>query len=197
MISPDIKDLMRNMDSRYTLVVTAAKRARQLTDGAEPLTRYRSDKPVTLAIHEIAEGKVDYFRDAAASAKAENKTRQSWPGGADTLPDAYDEYLYSDSEAPDAIDADAPDTIAATMDIEDAAEVAIDYEGAGEVAADYEGEGEAAADYVGEGAGEDGGGDGPGGGAYAEDADETAEIAEIEGEPDDFEESDTAEGDQP
>ena len=66
MISPDIKDLMRNMDSRYTLVVTAAKRARQLTDGAEPLTRFRSDKTVTLAVHEIAEGKVDYFRDAGA-----------------------------------------------------------------------------------------------------------------------------------
>ena len=64
MISPDIKDLMRNMDSRYTLVVAAAKRARQLTAGAEPLTRFRSDKPVTLAIHEIAEGKVDYYRDA-------------------------------------------------------------------------------------------------------------------------------------
>ena len=63
MISPDIKDLMRNMDSRYTLVITAAKRARQLTGGAVPLTRFRSDKPVTLAIHEIAEGKVDYFRD--------------------------------------------------------------------------------------------------------------------------------------
>ena len=67
MISPDIKDLMRNMDSRYTLVVTAAKRARQLTAGAEPLTKFRSDKPVTLAIHEIAEGKVDYFRDAAVT----------------------------------------------------------------------------------------------------------------------------------
>jgi DNA-directed RNA polymerase subunit omega len=65
LISPDIKDLMRNMDSRYTLVVATAKRARQLTDGAEPLTRFRSDKPVTLAIHEIAEGKVDYFREAA------------------------------------------------------------------------------------------------------------------------------------
>ena len=64
MISPDIKDLMRNMDSRYTLVVAAAKRARQLTAGAEPLTKFRSDKPVTLAIHEIAEGKVEYFRDA-------------------------------------------------------------------------------------------------------------------------------------
>ena len=64
MISPDIQDLMRNMDSRYTLVVTVAKRARQLTGGAPPLTSYRSDKPVTLAIHEIAEGKVEFFRDA-------------------------------------------------------------------------------------------------------------------------------------
>jgi len=65
LISPDIKDLMRNMDSRYTLVITAAKRARQLTGGAMPLTNFRSDKPVTLAIHEIAEGKVDYFRDTS------------------------------------------------------------------------------------------------------------------------------------
>ena len=64
MISPDINILMRNMDSRYTLVVATAKRARQLTAGAEPLTKFRSDKPVTLAIHEIAEGKVEYFRDA-------------------------------------------------------------------------------------------------------------------------------------
>jgi len=56
---------MKNMDSRYTLVVTVAKRARQLTGGSEPLTKFRSDKPVTLAIHEIAEGKVDYFREVA------------------------------------------------------------------------------------------------------------------------------------
>jgi DNA-directed RNA polymerase subunit omega len=63
---------MRNMDSRYTLVVATAKRARQITDGAEPLTKFRSDKPVTLAVHEIAEGKVDYYRDSARQAEYEN-----------------------------------------------------------------------------------------------------------------------------
>ncbi|MDR1439795.1 MAG: DNA-directed RNA polymerase subunit omega [Clostridiales bacterium] len=69
MISPDIKDLMAKMDSRYTLVVTAAKRARQLAAGDARMTKFRSDKPVTLAIHEIAEGRIGYSRDLSAASK--------------------------------------------------------------------------------------------------------------------------------
>jgi DNA-directed RNA polymerase subunit omega len=64
LISPDLKVLMEQMDSRYTLVVAAAKRARQLADGGLRMTRFVSDKPVTLAIHEIAEGKIAYSRSA-------------------------------------------------------------------------------------------------------------------------------------
>jgi DNA-directed RNA polymerase subunit omega len=63
LIFPDIKELMEKMDSRYTLVVAAAKRARQLTDGAVKMTRARADKPVTIAIHEIAEGKIRFSRE--------------------------------------------------------------------------------------------------------------------------------------
>ena len=97
MISPDIKDLMRNMDSRYTLVITAAKRARQLTGGAEPLTRFRSDKPVTLAIHEIAEGKVEYFRDVQSLSDYEGPDAQGRGSAA-----AYASVFYDDSDGGDA-----------------------------------------------------------------------------------------------
>jgi len=62
MIEPSINDLLERVDSRYTLVIVAAKRARQLVDGAEKVTGSNSDKPVTLAINEINEGKVTYTR---------------------------------------------------------------------------------------------------------------------------------------
>jgi len=44
--------------SKYALVVAAAKRARQLKDGAVPLVRCDSHNPLTIALHEIAAGKV-------------------------------------------------------------------------------------------------------------------------------------------
>ena len=43
---------------RYELVVITSKRARQLADGAEPLTDKKEASKVTLAAQEIAEGKV-------------------------------------------------------------------------------------------------------------------------------------------
>jgi len=62
MIEPSINSLMNRVDSRYTLVVATAKRARQLTDGAQKLTNCSSDKPVTIAVNEINEGKISYIR---------------------------------------------------------------------------------------------------------------------------------------
>ena len=62
MILPDIKVLMEQMDSRYTLVVAVSKRARQIVDGNLKLTNFNSDKAVTLAIHEIAESRISYYR---------------------------------------------------------------------------------------------------------------------------------------
>lgn len=62
MIEPSINSLMEKVDSRYTLVVAAAKRARQLADGAHKLTKTNSDKPVTIAINEINENKITYVR---------------------------------------------------------------------------------------------------------------------------------------
>lgn len=62
MIEPSINELMKKVDSRYTLVVEAAKRARQLTDGAHKLSKCASEKTVTIAINEINENKITYVR---------------------------------------------------------------------------------------------------------------------------------------
>ena len=45
--------------SRYTIVIAAAKRARQLTDHAEPMVEnIKVNKPVSIAVNEIYEGKL-------------------------------------------------------------------------------------------------------------------------------------------
>lgn len=62
MIEPSINRLLDKADSRYTLVMLAAKRARQITEGANKLTKHESEKPVTVAINEICEDKVTYVR---------------------------------------------------------------------------------------------------------------------------------------
>lgn len=62
MIDPPLGSLLNKVDSRYTLVVAAAKRARQLSEGARKLTRCVSEKPVTVALNEINEDKITYVR---------------------------------------------------------------------------------------------------------------------------------------
>ncbi len=62
MIYPPLSSLLKKVDCRYTLVVAAAKRARQLSEGAHRLTRCASDKPVTIALNEINENKITYIR---------------------------------------------------------------------------------------------------------------------------------------
>ena len=60
MIYPSLSEITKKADSRYTLVVQVAKRARQLVDGQKPLVTVDSDKPVTIAIHEVKQGKNHY-----------------------------------------------------------------------------------------------------------------------------------------
>ena len=60
MVQPTIDQMMERVDSKYTLVVAAAKRARELTAGAEPLEDVPSNKPVSIALCEIADGKIVY-----------------------------------------------------------------------------------------------------------------------------------------
>lgn len=62
MKQPSLDVLMNKVDSKYTLVVAAAKRARDLTEGNSPLISSKSNKPVTIALEEIAAGKISYER---------------------------------------------------------------------------------------------------------------------------------------
>jgi DNA-directed RNA polymerase subunit omega len=62
MVEPALSDLMKKTDCRYTLVIEAAKRARQLTSGAKKLTETTSINSVTIAVKEISEDKITYLR---------------------------------------------------------------------------------------------------------------------------------------
>lgn len=53
-----IEDCLHSIDNRYDLVLLAAKRARQLAFGAEPLVVEQNDKPTVVALREIADGLV-------------------------------------------------------------------------------------------------------------------------------------------
>ena len=63
MIYPTLSSLLEKVDSKYTLVVAVAKRARQLVDGQPRLTKVDSNKPVTIAINEINDNKIVYERN--------------------------------------------------------------------------------------------------------------------------------------
>lgn len=64
MRQPSIDKLLKRTDSKYALVVVAAKRARMLTEGDSPLIEKTNSagvsKPVSLALEEIADGKLSY-----------------------------------------------------------------------------------------------------------------------------------------
>ncbi|WIV10797.1 DNA-directed RNA polymerase subunit omega [Proteiniborus sp. MB09-C3] len=62
MLYPSINELLKNVDSRYTLVLLVSKRARQIVDGSEPLVDPKSSKPVSIAVQEVSEHKVTYTR---------------------------------------------------------------------------------------------------------------------------------------
>lgn len=63
MNQPPIEELLDKVDSRYTLVVTTARRARQLLEGSPQFVEVDSTKPVTIAFWEIGEGKIIPFRE--------------------------------------------------------------------------------------------------------------------------------------
>ena len=58
MLYPPVADLLKNVDSRYLLVNVIAQRARQIAAEAEEYQEELPEKPVTLAIWEVAEGKL-------------------------------------------------------------------------------------------------------------------------------------------
>lgn len=62
MINPSIDTLVTKVDSKYTLVVLAAKRAREIMDGSTSLVDSKSNKQVTIALEEISQDKITFER---------------------------------------------------------------------------------------------------------------------------------------
>lgn len=58
MLYPPVADLLEHVDSRYLLVNVVAHRARQIAMEAEAYNEELPEKPVTMAIQEVAEGKL-------------------------------------------------------------------------------------------------------------------------------------------
>lgn len=58
MLYPPIADMLEKVDGRYLLVNVVAKRARQIAQEANELGEDLPEKPVTMAIKEVAEGKL-------------------------------------------------------------------------------------------------------------------------------------------
>ena len=61
MLYPPVADLLKNVDSRYLLVNVVATRARQIAAEAEEFQEELPEKPVTMAIQEVADGKLSGF----------------------------------------------------------------------------------------------------------------------------------------
>lgn len=63
MIKPSINEVLNQIENRYYLVVTVAKRSRELIDGATPYvptTKHQEIKQVTLATQEVADRKITF-----------------------------------------------------------------------------------------------------------------------------------------
>ena len=58
MLYPPVADMLKNVESRYLLVNVVAHRARQIAAEAEEFNEELPEKPVTLAIKEVADGKL-------------------------------------------------------------------------------------------------------------------------------------------
>ncbi len=123
MIHPSYQELMEkvneineNMDaddapvisSRYSLVLAASKRARQLTSGAEPKVDLKSDKQLSVAVAELYDGKINIL--SAPSEKSEEELYDEAEAAAaaeefdDLIGDDAAEEISDDGELPGSED---------------------------------------------------------------------------------------------
>lgn len=53
-----VEDCLDNIDNIFEMVLVAAKRARRVAHGADPMVELENDKPTVIALREIADGHV-------------------------------------------------------------------------------------------------------------------------------------------
>ncbi len=53
-----VEDCLENIENIFEMVLVAAKRARRVAHGADPMVEVENDKPTVIALREIAEGHI-------------------------------------------------------------------------------------------------------------------------------------------
>ncbi|MEN6521938.1 MAG: DNA-directed RNA polymerase subunit omega [Armatimonadota bacterium] len=102
MIYPQADRLEDQVKSRYTLVVLAAKRAKQLRDGASKLIETTSTNPLTIALEEIAAGKV--IPEVASYDEVPSRRIEPELEAAASMETAQEEAAELTAEAPSVVD---------------------------------------------------------------------------------------------
>ncbi len=53
-----VEDCLENIENIFEMVLVAAKRARRVAHGADPMVEVENDRPTVIALREIAEGHI-------------------------------------------------------------------------------------------------------------------------------------------
>jgi len=101
MLYPSITRLLESTKSRYSLVIAVAKRARQIADEADINSDVLDDKPVKLAINDIAENKVNVVINEIEEEAPKFEIKQNG--------EFFDHESYDDEEDMDEDDEDEDD----------------------------------------------------------------------------------------
>lgn len=59
MLNPDLRELLKNNTSRYSLVIAVAKRAREVSENPVLCEKCSTEKPVSYAFDEFLSGKLE------------------------------------------------------------------------------------------------------------------------------------------
>lgn len=100
MIYPSGDKLEELVESRYSLVVLAAKRAKQLRDGAPKLIETTSTNPLTVALEEIAAGKVKARMPTELEILGMETRRREALAAFDEAPEAEEKALMAEESKP-------------------------------------------------------------------------------------------------
>lgn len=111
-----VQDCLENVDNRFELVLTASRRARQVSLGAEPRVPRENDKPTVIALREIADGLIgrevldEPDADAVPEAAVEEEVAETVAEGAAGTEAAVDTVSAPTEEAEQPSDeAERPD----------------------------------------------------------------------------------------
>ena len=112
LLYPSINTLNEKTDSRYSLCILAAKRARDIVDGKPALTEEECERPVSQAAKEVADDMISYRRpvheEPAEEAPAEEAEAEETAEETAEEENAAAEEAIAAEEAPAEEAAEAP-----------------------------------------------------------------------------------------